>query len=169
MQEYTAVTIAENALGYWSETKRGALDQRQWGAWKNLLDIVFQVLAIAAGSPGRGRTGKGPALNMWMSSSGSLWLCPCSRCGNPLGFLTQKARLCQQLAGAARSFSLVTFFALGIWGSVRIFGCSSRRWRVMGSVQSCRLSLLEKYCDSSCEGEGDVVCTYALPGIIKFW
>lgn len=45
--------------------------------------------------------------------------------------LAQKARLCQQLVGAARSFPLVTFFALGIWGDVRIAGCSSRRWRVM--------------------------------------
>lgn len=53
----------------------------------------------------------------------------------------------------------MTFFALGIWGSVRIFDCSSGRWRVIGSVKSCRLSLLEKHCGSSCEDGGDVVCT----------
>lgn len=57
-------------MGYWSEIKRGAWDQRQWGARKDLLDIGLQVLAIAAESPGRGGSGKGPALNTWMSSSG---------------------------------------------------------------------------------------------------
>lgn len=85
MQENTTGTIAGNALGYWSDRKRGAWDRREWGARKDLLDIGLQILAIAAGSPGRGGSGKGPALNTWMSSSESLWLCPCSRCGNPLG------------------------------------------------------------------------------------